>query len=80
MITFKRTISGRVFIYRDGDQIGEIWKFKKSDGFGMSLQGIYFRNRIPNKTGGSTATGEYKRQMDAKADVENILKQVGDPC
>lgn len=80
MINFKRTISGRVFIYRNGEKIGEIWKFTKSSGFGLSLTGIYFRNSIPNKHWGNPAKGGYKRQMDAKADIENILKQVGDPC
>lgn len=76
MLTFKRTLSGRHIINKNGVEIGDIYKYTRGKGFGMSLTGIYFRRGEPNTVSGSVGTS-FARLMDAKVAVEGILLTVG---
>lgn len=58
MITAKKKRWGGHWIMRNGEIIGEAWKFARKSGFGMSMGGhfttierIYWRNGKPEKWG-----------------------------
>ena len=75
MITVVR--SGKSYtIHNDGVKIVVAYKFTKESGFGVELQGVFWRFGSPNKTGGSTNV-DVPRLKDVPAFVEEALRTLG---
>ena len=72
MITVVRGKSG-YSVQQDGVQIGIAYKFRAASGFGVELQGVFWRFGIPNRTGGSTNV-DVPRLKDIPAFVEEALR------
>jgi hypothetical protein len=75
MITTKRTMNGNYKILQDGVQVGEAWKYPNISGFGMNLNGIYWRygegdDAVPSRISGGTTIGRPRlKDLIVLADV-----------
>lgn len=81
-IQTKRLLNGhhRLFV---GDKIvGEAWRWPRRHdgsrpvGFGLSLDGVYWRDSGPNRKGGGTTT-KASRLKDVVALAEKTLTELG---
>lgn len=75
MITSKKKRYGGHWIMRDGEKIGEAWKYPRTSGFGMSIGGnftdlapVYWRGEKPAQWGQMTVSAE--RLIDLVAIAE----------
>jgi hypothetical protein len=78
MITLKRMGNGRHAIFENGEIVGRAWKWPREKGFGICLNGIYWRGdglRVPNREGGCTTT-TVPRLKDVPGFVGGIISSL----
>jgi hypothetical protein len=74
MITTKRKPNGDYWLFKDSVKVGYVFKCR-GRGFGLSLDGIYWRGEAPSRKGGCTSK-RFLRLRDARAAAEIVLERI----
>lgn len=55
-IKSRRLPCGQHKLYKDGRVVGRAWKWGAATGFGLRIDGVYWRGGMPNTESGITTT------------------------
>ena len=66
MILFSRKVAPLRITLKDGTKVGEIWRYPRRQGYGLQLDGVYWRHDGTSSTRGGRSAKAFRTLREAR--------------